>query len=434
MSDSSLSVDSVCENNLDLGLDLINCFNKLKIESTSDNFSDCILNNNLNMTTPPVLDMKNLSVIPNFNGSPNKLNRFISVSESILNHYYDRQRPENFQNTLLINGILNKLEGRAEEVVAINGGNSWDDIKNTLLQNFGDQRDENCLNQDLVNLRQKLNETPYQYHERVLHLLNIICNYVDLHSDAAERQCKRKFFTKQALTTFLAGLKEPLGATIRAMRPTTLAEALQFISEEDNIKYLQKCNQPNIMGNKNPITQHPQNHFKPNQYSQNYFHPSFSQMNVQQRPMTFPQQQTFSQFPRGPVNIQRHPNPPPQRFPTNSQTFGRPQNVWRPTFNAPQNKPTPMSVSTRNTNPQFRRPYQNNAFQNNALQNNAFQNNGQRPNKISEQLFTTEHYDNQQIDETPEYSYDEEQTYEYSCPDEEQYENFQEDPSPTNET
>lgn len=372
----------------------------------------------------PVLDMKNLSVIPNFNGSPSKLHRFINVCESLLNHYFDIQNRDNFQNTLLINGILNKLEDRAEEIVAIHGANNWDEIKDALLKNFGDQRNENCLNQDLVNLKQKPNETPYQFHEKIIHLLNTICNYIDLHCNAAERQCKRTFFTKQALTTFLAGLKEPLGATIRAMRPNTLAQAIQYIGEEDNIKYLQKSNQSNFVFKK-PTVQQPQNYYNPT-HSQNYFTSPFQQ---QPRPMTFPQQQN-SRFPRGPVNIQRHPNPPAQRFPTNTQVFGRPQNVWKPTPNTSQNEPTPMSVSTRNTTSQFKRPYQNN----NSFQNNTFRNNGQRPNIVSNELFTTEHYDDQQNDETPDYECTEEQTYEYSYPDEEQYENFQEDLNPMNET
>lgn len=190
----------------------------------------------------PALDMKNLSIIPTFNGNPNRLHRFVDACESILTYYYDRQDNNSFQNILLINGILNKLEGRAEEVIAINGVKSWDDIKFTLLENFGDQRDENCLNQDLVNLKQSFNETPYQFHEKVLHLLNTICNYIDLHSTGNERDTKRDFFTKQALKTFLAGLREPIGPIIRAIRPTNLSQAVQFIREEENIKYYQKSN------------------------------------------------------------------------------------------------------------------------------------------------------------------------------------------------
>lgn len=239
MSDSSSPANSFCESN-GLELDLENFFSKLRIGTNS---------RKNNVMAPPVLDIKNLSIIPHFDGNCNKLHRFISAAESILTHYYDQANPNSFQNTLLLNGILNKLDGRAEEVVAIYGAKSWEDIKNALLQNFGDQRDENCLNQDLVNLRQKPHETPFQFHEKVLHLLNAICNYIDLHCTLAERDSKRDFFTKQALKTFLAGLRDPLGPVIRAMRPTTLAQAVQFITEEDNIKYYQRYQSINQTAN-----------------------------------------------------------------------------------------------------------------------------------------------------------------------------------------
>lgn len=410
MSDSSLPVGSFCENN-DLELGLEDFFNNLRIATNSKKSNEMSL---------PVLDIKNLSIIPQFDGNCNKLHRFISAAESILTHYYDQANPNSFQNTLLLNGILNKLDGRAEEVVAIYGAKSWEDIKNTLIQNFGDQRDENCLNQDLVNLRQKPNETPFQFHEKVMHLLNAICNYIDLHSNRAERDSKRDFFTKQALKTFLAGLRDPLGPAIRAMRPTTLAQALHFITEEENIKYYQRyqsINQFNVvkkppMQNPQPSHYFPQNHF--NRFPQQ-FQPR--QMLVQPRPQ--------SQFPQGPINIQRHFNPPVQRFPTNSQVFGKPQNVWRPTSNVPQNKPTPMSTSTRNTTPQYKRPYQNNAFGNNS----------QNPN-VPEQLYNAEHFDDTQTDNDVEY-YDEhhdEQAYGYTDSNDERSENFHEDLNPNEET
>lgn len=417
MSDSSKPIDSLSENNRNLELDLVRFFNNLKLGKNSkvNNCSASKTDNTMaiNQNQLPVLDIKTLSIIPNFNGNPNKLHRFISASESILTHYYDRQNPNNFQNILLINGVLNKLEGRAEEIIAINGANDWDSIKTTLLQNFGDQRDENCLNQDLVNLRQKPNESPFQFYERVIHLLNTICNYIDLHCVAEEQQYKRTFFTKQALKTFLAGLKEPLGSTIRAMRPASLAQAIQFINEEDNIRYLQKSNQFSVSFRK-PNIKHRQN--RPNPPQQHNFN--------QVRAITFPQQANTSQFPRGPINIQRNPNPPAQKFPTGIQTFGRPQNVWKPT-NAPQPKPTPMSVSTRNTIPQFRQNYPNS-------QNNYFRNN-QKPAIVSEELFNTEIDDNQETECAPEYFGNEEFLCEYT----EQYdqlENFQKTYDTTDET
>ncbi|XP_072392318.1 uncharacterized protein [Diabrotica undecimpunctata] len=116
----------------------------------------------------PILDIKTFSIIPNFDGNINKLHRFVNATESILNHYFDRNNLASFQNVLLLNGILNKLEGKAEEIVAISGAKTWPDIKNTLILNFGYHGDENCLNQDLVNIKQKPNESPYSFHERLL--------------------------------------------------------------------------------------------------------------------------------------------------------------------------------------------------------------------------------------------------------------------------
>ncbi|KAJ8961596.1 hypothetical protein NQ317_003912 [Molorchus minor] len=94
---------------------------------------------------------------------------------------------------------------------------------------------------------------------------------------------------QQALVTFLAGLKEPLGSTIRAMRPDSLATAIQYIVEENNIS---------PVGN----------------------------------------------------NFQLRTNNQPPRFLTNQQVFGSPKNVWKPgQYKQTQPKPTPMSISTRFT-------------------------------------------------------------------------------------
>lgn len=47
-----------------------------------------------------------------------------------------------------------------------------------------------------------------------------------------EKVGKRAFANKQALKAFLAGLREPLGSTIRAMKSSTLASAMQYVIEE----------------------------------------------------------------------------------------------------------------------------------------------------------------------------------------------------------
>lgn len=338
MSDSS--VPNPCSEisaELDLSelLENLNISNKPNSDDLSSNLSSN-LSEDIYIMAPPTFDIKNLCILPNFDGNPKELYDFIKVATTLLNYYYDSTSVASIQNVLLLQGILSKLTGRAKEVVSIYGYERWDDIKKILIQNFGDQRNENSLTRDLVNLRQHPGETPIQFYEKCMGLLNTICNHVELHNDTAVIiQSKKDFFYKQTLTTFLAGLREPLGSTIRAMRPQNLAIAIQYIQEENNIRYLQRSHAPP------PTLVHKR--IPPVQLQQGT--PRFMQ---NPGPTWQAPQVQRPQFPQGPINITPRVNPPQQRFFTNQQVFGKPQNVWKPQ-GAPQPKPVPMSTTTRNT-------------------------------------------------------------------------------------
>lgn len=411
------------------------------------NLSDLLLSLNLSIAEDSILntrtmsvqhfDVKNLSIVPTFDGNPTELNQFLTVSSILLNHYYDRT-PANvgcIQNLLLLHGLLGKLTGRAREVVSVHGYTNWDDIKNTLIQHFGDQRNENSLTRDLVNLKQQPNETPLNFYEKCMGILSTITNYVDLHNeDETIIRSKKEFFKQQALTTFLAGLREPLGSTIRAMRPVDLATAIQYIQEENNIRYLQRgqTQQTSFHQIKSPSApkstyQHPPQQFSyPTQFAQTQ-QPQQSTWRTPQHAQqaTWRPQQTY--FPRGPINVQPRANPPQQRYPTNQQVFGKPNNAWAPKNNQ-QNlpKPTPMSTTTRNTFANIRRP--------NFTQQS-------KPTFTSEELFNLEQdqlaegssndYYNNYYDEstmTPENETVEEQ-FDYA-----EDQNFQEDANQTHDT
>lgn len=394
---------------------LIKPFNILNNTST---------NSTSNMSLTPTFDIKNLNIISPFDGNPCELYNYLKISQTFLTIYYDETNPGSMQNLLLFEGIKSRLTGRAREVISIYGATTWDDVKSILTQNFGDQRDENSLNRDLVNLRQT-NESSQQFYEKVMSLLNIICNYIEIHNnDDSIKTSKKNFFTQQALVTFLAGLKEPLGSTIRAMRPENLATAMQYIVEENNIRYLQRSH---ISGNSNnqlifkkpPIQQRPQpqNYFQSNNNA-----PRFAQPNFQ------PQYNNFQppKFPTGPVNVQPRTNYPQQRFPTNQQTFGKPQNVWKPGQNIQQQaNGTPMSISTRNT---YRGP------QNQYTDFRAQPGPSSRPNVVSEKLFNIEHENTQEIYDGQDYQeyvgYNENQEYQ----EDEEDGNFQVAPDPNLET
>ena len=309
-------------------------------------------------------DTKELNIVPDFDGNPNELYNFLKSATVLLNQYWDTTNTACFQNHVLYLGLINKLRGRAKELVSIYGCTDWDSAKEVLITNFADQRNENSLTRDLVNLHQNPNEDPYHFHERVMSILNTISNYIELHvADEGIKASKKLFFQQQALTTFLAGLKEPLGATIRAMRPSNLASAIQYIQEENNIRYLQKTftlpqspfSQTNILTNRR--MQHPSTSFsspqwqpsgpKPQQWSQQFTSPQQPAFRPPQQP-TFrpPQPPLFRNQPQ-----QSFPTPRPFIQPARFQTSHAPprSNVWAPKPGPSPHlpRPTPMSVTSR---------------------------------------------------------------------------------------
>lgn len=201
-----------------------------------------------------------IEMVPTYDGNPNQLYRYLDTAGTVLIQFYIPENPDCFQNQLVLNSILGKLRGKAEEVVNINGATTWEVVKGVLLQHFSDQRDENSLTRDLVNMKQD-NDDPQSFYNRCMHILNTIINYVNLHeNNDTVKECKRNFFRSQCLKTFLAGLREPLGSTIRAMRPNDMPSALQYIKEEENISYLRKNNiTVQQQQNKNNFPQNKQN-------------------------------------------------------------------------------------------------------------------------------------------------------------------------------
>lgn len=335
--------------------------------------------------TLPNIEIRPLDLIPDFDGTPHKLYRFITLADETLTQYWDNENLESVRNRYIFNCIVSKLTGRAEEIISISGANTWPLIKTTLLNTFGDQRDENALLSDLIQLRQKPNEEPITYYYRIISTLNHLTNYINLYEkNAAVMQNKIVTYANQALRTLIVGLKEPIQSMIRSLKPTNLADALKYLTEDANIRYMSKQN--NQYQNTKPI-------FKTPVQNSNFYRQVLPVRSPFHQQYSFP---STSQFPRGPVNVQPR-NLPPHRYPTNSQVFGKNQNVnvWksRPNTNNQTNTPTPMSVNTRNTT-------QNQNFRTN-LQPTFQPNFQQRPRYTFEELHNFENPDDYQTQENP---------------------------------
>ena len=164
---------------------------------------------------------------------------------------------------LLLRIFQGKLRGRALQAVSSNEDVvTWTALRTLLLQNFGDQRSEQCLFSDLAAMRPHKNEGPYDYGKRIKLALQLLLSNVKLNDAVANsRALKTVNYKNMALQIYLQGLLEidnNIGIMVQVKQPADLEAAMNNVIEVENFNYragrsnnLQKVTMKTNVTNKN---------------------------------------------------------------------------------------------------------------------------------------------------------------------------------------
>ena len=292
-----------------------------------------------------------VDTIATYNGNPDVLEIFINSCDFLIKKY-GNNNIEDPINEYLVRVVISKLTGRAQLLIGTRPElSTWPLIKNCLRLSFGDQRNIDCLEQDLISLRPQKSESPLDFGRRIQVVRSKLASKISSTPDSEIDKPTKVIYLKQydslALKTFIRGLTGQLQSIIRLRKPDSLELAMTYVTEEENFKYTLNFQTP--------------------QYSQNFqqkVHPQQQmptrQNFIPQQPIQYNQfrppqqmQSSFFQKPKfvsQPIAIQ--PRPIKQNFPTNAQVFGPPKNVFKPTGQKPTNQPEPMSTTSKT--PSFR--------------------------------------------------------------------------------
>lgn len=297
----------------------------------------------------PVLKKEYLDMIPIFTGQVEMLNRFLSITEKLAIKFANQADPNDFQNEYLMSSILAKIQGPAAEIVYNSSINTYLELKQALLNAYSDKRDHFTLILEMSHYKQQQNETPFQFYERVMKILNLLIAYLNNHKPAVEAQYLATHSRELALRILLKGLREPLSSFMKTKNPTDLNQALNILTNDFQFY---STTQTHIARHEHKKPQHNHNNnnhkFQDRQivpFSPNHFNMPFSNpkpipnftpnTNYQQRQF-MPHQQNQQKY-------------PPQRF----QQF----NQQKPFQNKKDTYPQPMSIGSTNfTTRQIDRP------------------------------------------------------------------------------
>lgn len=287
----------------------------------------------------PVLKKEYLDMVPEFSGEPTELNRFINICDKLVTKFYVAANPEDFQNDYLFSTILNKIKGAALEVVVSSNSYNWIDVRSILLTGYLDKRDSLTLNLEMAQMKQEPNETPFVFYQRIQKLLSLQTAYF-VNKEPSKSPILCEYVNKLALRVLLRGLHEPLGSLMRTKNPSTLAEALNMLTNDFQFKTRSSTNTNQSFSKTQAVHRHPNN------------------FNVRPHFNNFPGQTPRTPFPNS--SSFQQPNQYPVRYPNNfvpplrQNQFQRPiqPNNSSPKPQPMQNRPylpTPMSVSTTRT-------------------------------------------------------------------------------------
>lgn len=397
-------------------------------EDTTHNFNQ-VVNQIINQSIMSNTNFTEINLakemIPKYEGGSKNLSYFIIQCEKFICTYRNSTvGQENCTlNKLLFELCCSKLTDAARDTLVVSNCKTWDQVKTTLLNRFGDPRNETLLLNDLTTCYQSNNENYDAYFEKIKGKLQQLLEHISIReSDLNLAQYKIIAHTQTALNTFKAGLLEPYRSHIADQTVNSIEECLLQLRNYDN--YRQQVDFLNFMRNKsgkqnvNTPIKKPQQ-FQPSFNAQtkrvgnSNFYPNFNSNFNPNLNQNF--NQNLNNFPR---NYNQNFN---SKF-NNQHSRGFPQNGPKQNSsqivgNNSRQEPTPMSISTRNT---FR--------QTQNRPNNHFQSRGPC-NFISEELNnvqnTNEEYDGNYFEFQQPENYETEEEATNFPPNFDQTENFE---------
>lgn len=338
-----------------------------------DNLDNSISNIDLNMAT--LVAAKEIArTLKIFSGRSEHLEFFIASIDTFYQRYFISTQDESLKEFVFAS-ICSKICDEAGDFLLCRPDlTTWPLIKAALRQKFGDRVNRSVLAQQLNFMTKNRNESVLDFIERLKVLKTRISLKIiaDLTLTNATKQALIEQTELTSVTVLISNSPSELRTILMFHNPKTLEDASTFVvnyslvEQQINARsfHAQPKQQPQF-SNKQSFQQQtinkPPNAFSTNNGFQSFennfpafenrfsnFHPSFAQAQPHFS-QNFNSQSNFKPpFPSQPINIQSRPVK--QHFPTNSQVFGKPRNVFsKENSNKPTGPPIPMSTSTRNT-------------------------------------------------------------------------------------
>lgn len=180
--------------------------------------------------------------LPVFCGDPSELNSWICDVDGIIRLYQtspsDNEEKQN-KFHMICKFVRRKIRGEANDaLVASNASINWYMIRRTLITYYGEKRDLETLDFQLMSAHQK-GRSLETYYDEVNRLLSLIANQIKTDERFSHPEASRALietYNKKAIDAFVRGLDGDVYRFIRNYEPTSLAAAYSYCISFQNVE------------------------------------------------------------------------------------------------------------------------------------------------------------------------------------------------------
>lgn len=186
-----------------------------------------------NTTFPRIPDL--IRLVPEFDGNPRNLPRWIDSVEEKLNETKAcvAQNEHARLVPIWLGVIRDKIKDKANDALSANHTPlEWDKIKSTLIEYFGDKTNLSILVSRMTNLKQGA-QSVLEFYQNCRSLLTEINAKILLNNTPIEAKAIMGTYDTLMINAFIDGLHDVTSDLTRSTRPQSLADAYNVASEHE---------------------------------------------------------------------------------------------------------------------------------------------------------------------------------------------------------
>lgn len=167
--------------------------------------------------------------LPTYDGNRRQLAAWLATAKDTLDTLEPLVTPTQYK--MYVRAVLNKIEGKAKDVLCLAGNpQDFDDVSELLTNAIGDRQELSTYMSQIW--QNKMNETTsihkyYQKAKELVQNIKILSKQKEKYKQNWDAICT--FIDEFALAAFIAGLRDPYFGHVQAARPKDIEDAYAFL-------------------------------------------------------------------------------------------------------------------------------------------------------------------------------------------------------------